>query len=374
VKFYAFCKFFEKNDYENLTSVGYSEQLEDWLRVTINIIDNANINTIDSMVGCMRLIDELSDNTNDILQYLNTAPKLKSSFAKDQTDEEIEKAKRILNPNSVKCPKEFFNWKEAIKATENYAFFHGSIRFLYTNEYGNVNWNDFGTKWENAKRYFGSQKRDNAEILRLFISNCSKWAKLQEITYDERDATWKVNLTNKELFNVTHNFLMNSVPNLTTFMSKFSSKLAETQGAAHEDLVKTKLLANLRYNRNNVDGCKLRDNIHDLIALFPSGATSEQKKYVIGHYRNEYLNELLKNHGITTQQKVGNCDFFWGWDIYFEYSGKKFLWDTKDDIYLIDEKGNKINSNNPFKINVGINKVIFIKELEKLIIEKNRGY
>ena len=45
-------------------------------------------------------------------------------------------------------------WEEVITEAEQYAFFRGSIRFLFQDENGHVDWRRFDEKWKHAKNFF----------------------------------------------------------------------------------------------------------------------------------------------------------------------------------------------------------------------------
>lgn len=74
------------------------ETYNDWLRVIRNIAKNTNIDSVQSFKGFLNLITELSTGSADIYNYLATH-KVESNFAKNQVQEEIYKAKTIINNN-----------------------------------------------------------------------------------------------------------------------------------------------------------------------------------------------------------------------------------------------------------------------------------
>lgn len=165
VVFHAVCKFFEQGWRD-----GDGDALKDWMRVVWNIVENANINTVPGMIGCLKLVDELAVYSHKILEGLkDQGASLKSEFAKYQVVEEIEKAKQILSDTTGV-------WKKKIEDAEKAAFFRGAIRFLYTNGKGDVDWNDFDVKFNNAKKFFdkdgvSNEYRKNALLLRAFLAS-----------------------------------------------------------------------------------------------------------------------------------------------------------------------------------------------------------
>ena len=40
----------------------------------------------------------------------------------------------------------------------------------------------------------------------------------------------------------------------------------------------------------------------------------------------------------VSNQKLKDCDFFWGWDIVFSYKGKQFDWTWNNKLILVDNK------------------------------------
>lgn len=142
VWFLAIARFFEAppvNEEER------KKALVNWLRVVANIIENADINTMGSMISTMRLINELSSHSTDIINFLaDNNYKIESSASAEQIKEEREKAYRILNnPNDEKC----------ITDAEGELFNKGMIRYLYRkNE--TLDWDCFGVRRENMKKLF----------------------------------------------------------------------------------------------------------------------------------------------------------------------------------------------------------------------------
>ena len=158
IRFYAICR-------------RGAESTEAWLRIIRNIIENSPNIGKDNFADAVALIDELAPNSGNIINHL-AHKKIESRFASEQLKEECEKAKQIIasqNNQSV-GPQ-----KEDIFEAEQFAFFNGAIRFLYTEANGGVNWTQFCKKFDNAKKYFDgegvtSNYRENAILLRAFLS------------------------------------------------------------------------------------------------------------------------------------------------------------------------------------------------------------
>jgi hypothetical protein len=98
-------------------------QFARWMRVVRNIVENAGINTVNSMIGAMRLIIELSSHSKDIYAFLAGDNKLDSNAAEEQVFEERAKAKLIVADEAGQ-------FERAIIDAENHRFFRGQIYFL----------------------------------------------------------------------------------------------------------------------------------------------------------------------------------------------------------------------------------------------------
>ena len=127
--------------------------LANWLRVVANIIENADINTMGSMISTMRLIDELSSHSTDILAFLSDpTSKIESGASAEQVKEEREKAVRIkANPPDIQC----------ISEAEGELFYKGMIRHLYRKG-GNPDWTCFEARRKKMQDLFrenGSAKK-----------------------------------------------------------------------------------------------------------------------------------------------------------------------------------------------------------------------
>lgn len=327
VVFHAICKFFEQrrsaeDAEEELLS------LKDWMRVVWNVVENANIETIPGMVGSLKLLNELGANSHNILEWFESEEKIESKVARDQVAEEIEKAKKIINERDT--------WEQRIRDAERHSVFRGAIRCLYRGaEKDNMCWANFDVKWRNVDSYFMSEDARKYHCLRWLTWNCTKPNELKSIIYDICTDTWKKNLLNENLCIAVDKFLMTSAPeDIKSCKSDFDCSCSENQRYknAREDLCSLDFLEGLSYNSCHVNGCMLRESYGQL-ALFPSNAKSEQKKYVVANKRNALLAALG-----STSQKLSNSNYFWGWDVYFEYNGSKFQWYRDDKVYLLDEK------------------------------------
>jgi len=383
VVFLAISRYFEKGGFNN-------ESFKQWMRVVWNIVENSGIETISAMIGAMRLIDELSDGAYDIYNFLsNSQLQVNSNFAKDQVAEEIAKAKQIFDENgnlrkyNGPCKKnDGLTWEDIIIDAEKCAFFKGSIRFLFTNEKGEINWDYFDTKLKKAQEYFDKngvkdEYKENAKLLRAYISKFNKWSEFWDFDYDNKPSTWKQLLISKR-YMANHDILMYSLgsDNFSSFNSKleeYDKEYKDRQETVQNELVKTNILVN-----SSKWGMKLNwRGDHNTYCLYPYNTKAEWKIYVIGNKRNPVLSNLVNENKINSDQKIEGLDFFWGWNINFEYNGYKFQWNTDGNVYLIDKDGKrKVKNAQPqeefYCFNAeGIENINMLEELNKLILPAN---
>ncbi|OFI50464.1 hypothetical protein BG261_00880 [Floricoccus tropicus] len=129
------------------------ESFKRWMRVSCNIIYNADITNVQSMIGAIRLINELSQHSHNIYGFLASNAEIKSSLAVDQVNEEIEKAKAILEDPNLEI--------KFVKA-ESIEFFNGRIRDLILDGH----WVEININFYNNFHNFISNDENNTFIFR----------------------------------------------------------------------------------------------------------------------------------------------------------------------------------------------------------------
>ena len=204
IVFFAICKYFLENDSP------CEDTLKPWLRVVWNLVsgEDANghplIRTTQAVRSAIVEIDKL--NSKSVYQSLidNGKTSTSSDFSK-RWNEEVEKASQIINGNQRN---DGTTWEELIVEAENYGFFHGTIRFLYLNENGEPKWEDFDTKYENAKKL---QDKGLIELAKYCSNDQIKsiWSK-----YSFNTKNWKPILLEEKILEPIHNFLMGNPSSL----------------------------------------------------------------------------------------------------------------------------------------------------------------
>lgn len=331
VVFLAVCRYFENGGYDETSFV-------QWMRVVWNIVENARVETVPSMIGAMRLVDELSKHSHGIYAFLsNTKSQINSDFAKDQVKEEIAKAKQIINGGD--------EWESKIIAAEKYAFFKGAIRFLFTKEDIGDDWEHFDTKWINAQEYFdkdgvkdGEENDElynsNAILLKSLLANCDDfWHKIWWHFEFSNDANrWKRILTAGNWRNAVDAIMGTRVTTETT---------GESIDAISEPYIKSVVDDGLMdYVCNDMSGAWIRSTYHGYHAIWISGYPSDQ--IVL----NPILARLKVDNAIeySEKNKIENCRYYKCVEknVGFKYGSHFFQWrgypnEKQLDVYLMED-------------------------------------
>lgn len=277
----------------------------DWMRFVWNMIENTVSNKAQFIQLFTRLcnIVVMPEYRQGIYQVLKTG---KLNNPSEQLKEEIEKAEKILDKNEGE------RWKEIIIKMENYAFFHGAIRFLYRGEDSQPDWSDNNSKvkYLTAKRYFESYEEPIAKdynsqgkLIRLLLTQISDSQGLRDIYFDHNREHWKTYILlndNKSLIKAVHNLLTmknEDEPRFDEFVSPLSGEMA----VVHEQLVKT--LSDLTTGLELIDDYRL--------GIRGTG-NRRQSDHIYG-YRLELLDEF-ENDWKNIRFKYNDSSFLWAWD------------------------------------------------------------
>lgn len=331
--FYALLRYHENSNN------GSKPTLEQWMRIVWNIIENY-VEREESYIPALQLIETIAENGFDIAKLGDY-----NGVARDQVKEEIAKAKQILDENGTlrkyngSCKKkdgsDYQTWEEIIIKAEQYAFFKGAIRFLFTDDgEGNIYWCDFDVKWTNAKKYFdekgvkdGEEKyRTNASLLKAVLYHVEgfwKYIEPQKYVFDNKAETWKSHILLEDGWKeAVHQILMGNL------------KISPREGDCliYKNLYNTNLL---NYVSNYLQGSRIRW-IHGHRAIYPpyyEGIILDDENRNDKFYRNRLLSS---NDSINSEQKIEGLNYYKGWDINFKYKNQIFQWNTDEKVYLLE--------------------------------------
>jgi len=338
VVFFAYCKFFAEID-EGETGndvISISQKLKRWMRVVWNLVSgedsdkNDQIRTVDGVKTAIKFVKSLD--SQDVYNSLKYYKELGDSVFDERCKEEIEKAKKII--------KEPAGWEDKIIGAEEYAFFKGAIGFLFRNENGYGDWDNFDKKLKNAQNFFdkdgvknfGENKyKDESILLKAALyyyggDNCYTEIEGGKFVLDNTKDIWLNNfLLNKKWAKAVHKILLgdeiHSLPERNDDYIWYKS------------LYSSNLLNNVA---NKQEGSRVRWTHYHLAIYQPykEGIVLDSHDF----FRNEILSSLLKEQEIGIKEDIiikGNesFNFFKGWNIDFTYKDKNFQWNIDDKIY-----------------------------------------
>ena len=337
IVFFALCKYFDHGE-----DMQDSEpSLKRWMRVVWNLVSGEDQNgkpQIRSLSAMRTAIDFI--NKLDCRDVYNSLIKQeihgKSDFD-ERCKEEIAKAKQIVEGETRSDGR---TWEDVIIEAENYAFFRGSIRFLFRDENGEKNWNLFDKKREIVKKHFdekGVKEKFKVSLTKALVIQCNKWNDqlYNKQIFNPSGSTWKWILCSDYWVNPINEILL-------------SENIENIKGVANNDDENVKkyitpILSSLPFDYfiQKVPEGRFFWNKGRLGFYKPQGHAAAAFDWENFH-RNAILTDLAQKTIITVDAvNMDNSGIFWGWDIFFNYSnneGKyRFQWNVNSYVRLMDE-------------------------------------
>lgn len=307
------------------------------MRVAWNLAENT-VSSYDTYIAYCKRIGEIfsyhSINNQDNIYQILASNEFKNPSA--QLTEEIAKAKKINEDSS---------WEPKIIEAEKYAFFKGSIRFLFQNSEGRPDWENFDTKWKIAQVYFdnnGVKKEFKTILTKMLVIQCNNWEnqiKDKQI-FNTSSNTWKWILCSTIWTHPIHHILLQSKIRKTETLSESNANdyiLPILDKLPYEEFVNKEPNGRFRWN-------------YRLGYYKPYGHSAILFDWE-DFQRNALLNELLDEKVIEIKSgKIIRSDsairFFSGWNINFKYRYKNFQWNFQwnynNFLYLMDNNWNRM--------------------------------
>ncbi len=328
VYFLAISLFIE--NYKMMPGSDFDEnKFDKWIRVVRNLIENAAIDNVPGMVTCMRLIKKLAEllkrHGNDIYETLKDySDSFSNSQLENQLKEEKAKAVKIIEDN---C------WESKFEEAEKYAFFNGTIRFLYLNG-STVAWDDFDAKFSRAKVLFNDNNIVPTSTITLLLKQFSGFEKIQDkylftsVGYHARHKCWKKDILcseNVDVANSVHSLLMNTAgPSLDAdYQSFIDSGLIETIVSKDENY-------KYRYHWHSYW------TVHKDYSQVEGVYVSPERKA-----RCEALKNFVDKGDIVLTNPDFNSyinGYYWGIKVTFEYGNNQYNWyDSYDNGNRVDK-------------------------------------
>lgn len=330
--FFALCKYFHEG-------TGEQTSLERWMRVVYNLISgedrtgNPEIRDVSNLRKAITYLSVLDSHA--VLTSLASQTKEEAETDESPTsvlalrwNEEIAKAIQITHHPE---------WESRIIKAEQYAFFHGAIRFLFQDENGQIDWNQFDAKWENVQRYFTQEEKQNsvmnkgyhnAELLKTLFSHfttnqfwkCLWW---HYRTFNNKPHTWMYFLLSPSLSAPVHHLLLRE-PRSDQWAIRSTEDFAKNTLYL---LTKTGLLD---YVRERMPDSWIRKGRNHR-AIYPSSTGI----YLDAFKRDDFLLHTDEIE-VDKDAQINDTPLLYGWNINFQYQQMPFQWYHTDYIYLMD--------------------------------------
>ena len=366
-------EYFKKFVNEDVDSTNFLKAL----RLMWNILENVDkqYEEPDNRVKLVKKIIDLKDQT----LYSPQIKEKIGSNAPEQAKEEAEKAVQ-MHRNDQSMPSDWNedklglwrDWNDAIEKAENWAFFHGSIRFLYRNSNGENTWENFATKLSNCMDLFtqdGLSEEKKVKANQVLISHCKEWDDIRrEPVFDTKKESWKQVLTDSSLSECVNGLLLspndivdnhNGIIQILIDDAIWNNLIKETPGYELEWKANSPSLWLNRYLYLTV---KLtRNNREDILDAFIDNdnikfETEDEKRYM----------------------EIKGVNYYFAVPIFFvyKYKGEKyhFAWQTWECIDMYDNNGNKLfDLYNKKEFNIAIddqpahNSSYYINKIEECI-------
>lgn len=335
------------------------------IRFAWNMAENT-VSGYNDFINLCRRFGQIKNHSKIREGIYNVLSEIEFDNPSEQLKEEIAKAKQILkgNYNGNIADLKGKTWEDVIIEAENYAFFKGAIRFLFRNENGEWDWNDFDTKWRNAQRYFKkecqkddksavNEEWDNAGLLQKLIKNLfsveyingdeNKIGKIFSWWWDKRlfnnnVATWSFYLLENYICKPIHDLLCDK-NNISVIKEVNHNDYKKYEKTIYY-FTQTNLLD---YVIKKIPFSWIR-NYYDHYAVFPSSTGV----FLDAENRNKILLMMdeIETISINEEHKIpDNKELLFGTNITFQYCKKNnsynFRWDSDDYIYLLKD-GNPV--------------------------------
>lgn len=362
VIFFGICCFFETLNIEECHTLDdIDQELTQWVRFCYNISYNPLVNNIGGLRGALRVVDEMAQKGYCLVTYskladLSAVPILNAGSAREQLEEEYYKAKYQKDDEDM---------AKLINDAEKYTFFKGNIRFLLWNENGEYNKDidAFKTKYESAKLVFAENDTFEGKIQNEFsfpnyFYACHQLSEVVTkndnggncIMFNNSGESWKMMLNNKALSKTTHYFLTHKLLKSDELKNQTNLPNMDYNSMTEEEKKRLNFVQDIIFEEGFVHNLmQMKAMVGSNLylrkkqwgwGLYPKNAHANIKFIKLGSSRNKILKQLKDKDMIKIDCEVGNSSMFYGWDIIFDYQGKRYKW-TYDDKLRFDDNDSK---------------------------------
>ena len=331
VYFFAICKYFE-------TIESFEEDtFKDWMRFCRNVIENAGVDSVAAMVSAMRKIDDFDP--KDILTALSEMQigLVESTKIAEQIQEEIQKARKIKGENK--------DWKQQIIEAEDTLFLCGKIGFLFMDDKGQENWDNFKTKLANLKEFFGKDEV-SIDFVRRYALSFEDFCYVSDRLifhskgWQRRGDSWLDVLSEDDSERVHKILMCEEYNNAKGPYKEFVNSKSFEKAVLKEGVFEGKKDLRIAWYNNSYALYKKSVQNDKLCFDYSS---DEHPEYLL--LRNSLLSKLREVDGFSLESNqiiVEDEAYYYGDDVFFEYNNINYFWSSDDCIYTFDiDKGTK---------------------------------
>lgn len=222
------------------------------------------------------------------------------------------------------------SWEEVLTSIERKQIFCGTIRALFTDESGKVDWSLFDTKYSHIMWYLTKYSDLNSIAFRNILLHDYEYLKGQWWfpKGGRRDAYWRGLLPYRTTS--IHNWLMADPMDHKQLSTINDIGWSYTK----RSLIKTSLLHEVKFDKG-VYTTYSWTNSRDVLIYY----SSSYNPYVLfNEARDKVVNEAIREELIELcyPQIQTTCGLFNAKDIEFMYNDNKYIWDSKGVIYKQD--------------------------------------
>jgi hypothetical protein len=311
ILFLAITLYLQKNNFN-------IDKFKNWIRVIWNIIIDPDIRSKTAMINIMRIVDKLSDGSEDIYKFLSgpdltTIIQNETTFVKAQLEEEKLKAELIIADPT---------WEVELVLAEKHQLFQGNIGFLLLNS---PDINSFKHRLIISKMIFSAKGPkdvfvDKHLLIRAVVSKIDNWDDLYAFNFGDNFDNWQL-LLRRDL--KVQSFICNLcdlkdekavISDLETKVKAISNINGWTTEALVIDKAKhihTQLYQNfeLQIWMQSKGAVKLKwSNNH----IYIHRPRSWYDWVALDTYRNKIAANLISQFGFTAANKCDDADFYWG--------------------------------------------------------------
>lgn len=331
VYFFAICKYFE-------TIESFEEDtFKDWMRFCRNVIENAGVDSVAAMVSAMRKIDDFDP--KDILTALSEMQigLVESTKIAEQIQEEIQKARKIKGENK--------DWKQQIIEAEDTLFLCGKISFLFRDDKGQENWDNFKTKLATLKNFFDKDRASIDFVRRYALSfedfnDVSGRLIFHDKGWQRRGDSWLDVLSEDDSERVHKILMCEEYNNAKGPYKEFVNSKSFEKAVLKEGVFEGKKDLRIAWYNNSYALYKKSAQNDKLCFDYSS---DEYPEYLL--LRNSLLSKLREVAGFRLDRNqiiVEDESYYYGDDVFFEYNNINYFWSSDDCIYTFDiDKGTK---------------------------------